>query len=729
MKNINHLLISTLLAVGCATSIYATPTKPVEFDLTKFRYKIDGSSVFSNRRALNIATITELVARKGVQPEAALSENPTPAVSLPPSTQTGNIDAPNGELWYYTGDFEYEEIPPHDDVYYTDRILRSWVFNIYDSEMKLIGTIKDKMDYAPDEVRVPMCELTPVATCNFFNTDDKIEFIVALAVNRNGGGNNYRSLVYSLNGEKDADGDDIPVTTFDDLVADVAQGPASPDGSDNFYITLMADVYDESLDDESTFWDYLLSQKASITIYGKALDTTGPRKLYETVIPLIQLPGDQENVSPMMSMRRGDDVVYFISYYKEPFYNRFDDPLSEDMTQREGNSLMVELYTATESAFTKFSSTEIPVVLDPMNNADGNPTCLFSFFSVGNLRYTGDILFDAPGASATAPDFIVTRGNYQVSTDAIVNSYFTYKNDGSLKNTLFLYADGTLSPGDLPGFEPQQMFVSVDPFGYLYNFVNLYSAENVATIEAQYYYDNDTKTDLLAANLARFPVGDSYKYVFEMRYPAVDDNGNDILRFMYITDQGEFDHIDNVNMGQGVEYAQSYLSTEALAPHAYSISDVPSYMFLVKRGNVSSESNVEELMVAEAVTEENPEGKTLLQLGDGQYGALSSIVPEFATEENPGRLFIYYYDSESLKYTLDIYNLPLNDVIGISHVSDGASGLNIENGIISASGEIAVYSINGSKAANAAGSFDVSTLEEGVYVLVVDGKAFKFIKK
>lgn len=729
MNNFNHSLVTVALAVGSVLSISASPIKPTDLDLTKFRYQIDSRSVFSDSRAQRSAALTNLVETYAEPAKASSQENPSPAVSLAPSTQTGNIDAPNGELWYYTGDFVYDEIPPHDEVYFTDRILRSWTFNIYDSKMELIGTIKDKMEYADDEVRVPLCELTPVATCNFFNTDDKVELIVALAVNRREGGNNYRSLVYALNGEKDADGDDIPVTSFDDLVGDVAQGPASPDGSDNFYITLMADLFDESYDEDGAFWDYLLAQKASITVYGKAVDDKGPRKLYETVIPMIQLPGDQENISPMMSMRRGDDVVYSISYYKEPFYNRFDDPFSEDMTQRAGNSLVVELYTATETGFTKFSTTEIPVELDPMNDTAGNPTCLFSYFSVGSLRYTGDILFNAPGASATSPDFIITRGNYQVSTDGITNSYFTYRNDGTLRNTLFLYADGTFALGDLPGFEPQQMFVSVDQFGYLYNFVDLYSGENITSIDAQYYYDNDTKSDLLAANVARFLDGDTYKYVFEMRYPVLDNNGNDILRFMYITDKGAFDHIDNVNMGQGVEYAQSFLSTEALAPHAYSTSDVPAYMFLLKRKIDATGGNTEELMIAEAVTEEQPEGKTLLRLGNGQYGSLASIVPEFATDEQPGRLFIYYYDNVTSKYALEIYDLPLSDKSGLAEVTGGSNGFTIENGTLYAAGKIIVYSLDGRLVASAVGSFDMNSLNNGVYVLVVDGKACKFLKK
>lgn len=730
MKYIYFSLIAVTLALGSIFSISASPTNPTEFDLTKFRYQTDSKSVFSNNRAYRSAAITNLVEGKDQPAEADPMGTPSPAVSLAPSTQTGNIDAPNGELWYYTGDFVYDEIPPHDDVYYTERILRSWTFNIYDSKMELIGTIKDKMEYSDDEVRVPLCEMTPVATRNFFNTDDAVELIVALAVNRMEGGNNYRSLVYSLNGKKDADGDDIPVTSFDDLVGDVAEGPASPDGSDNFYISLMADVFDESYnDEEATFWDYLLAQKASVAVYGKAIDDNGPRKLFETIIPLIQLPGDQENISPMMSMRQGDDVVFSISYYKEPFYNRFDDPFSEDMTQREGNSLIVDLYKATETEFTRFSTTEIPVELDPMNDYYGNPTCLFSYFSVGSLRYTGDILFDAPGASADAPDFIVTRGNYQVSTDGITNSYFTYKNDGTLKNTLFLYADGTIGLGDLPGFEPQQLFVSLDPYGYLYNFVDLYSAENVTTIEAQYYYDNDTKSDLLAANVARFLDGDSYKYVFEMRYPVLDSNGNDILRFMYITDEGEFDHIDYVNMGQGVEYAMSFLATQAMAPHAYSTSDVPAYMFLVKRSLDLSGGTTEELMIAEAMTKENPEGKTLLLLGEGQYGNIASVMAAFATEDKPGRLFVYYYDSTADLYTLDIYDLPLSDVSGLPQISDSNTGFTMVNGTIHATGKIFVYSIDGRMAASATGSFDTTTLSAGVYLLSVEGKAYKFLKK
>ncbi|MDE5807361.1 MAG: hypothetical protein K2H76_04535 [Muribaculaceae bacterium] len=670
--------------------------------------------------------INSLIAPPQTSRKAQAVENAEPIMTLPPSNVTGNIDAPNGELWYYTGEFEYLEIPPHDNVVFTDRILQEYTFTIYDSQMRVLGVIKDKVHYQENETRVPQCDLTPVATRNFFNTDDTVEIMVALAVNTTYYVNNYRTLVYALGGEKDEDGFDKPIDVLDDFVGDVIEGP-STDGSDNFYLTFMSDIIEE-VPDDCGFWDYLLAQKAGIIVYGKAIDDKGPRKIFETVVPLIQLPGDQENVPVLMSMLNGDEVVFCISQYKEPFYNRYDDPMNDDMTMREGNSLVINLYKATEESLDLFSTTEIPMELDPMKDAQGNPTCLFSYYSVGSLGHRADVLFNAPGTEPGKPDFIITRGNYQVSTDGITNSYFTYKNDGSLKNTLFLYADGTRAMGDIPGFEPQQMFVSKDQFGYLYDFVDLYSAKTSAKIDANYYYDDDSDPELLTANVDRTPAGDSYQYVFELRYPLVDDNENDILRFMYIDREGKYDHTEFVNMGQGVAYAQSYVSTEALAPHAYSTSDTPAFMMLFKRGVEGSEVKIEELMVAEAFSAENPEGKTLLQVGPDKMGVLASIVPEFAHGDQPGRLFVYYYDDDTSKYALDIYHLPINEPYSGINVAEEAPQFSIRGSSIVAQGEIRVFTIDGKLVASGLNSVEFASLDPGIYVINVAGKSYKVSK-
>ena len=402
--------------------------------------------------------------------------------------------------------------------------------------------------------------------------------------------------------------------------------------------------------------------------------------------------------------------------------------MSVEMTRREGNNLMINLYNASEESLELFSTTKIPMELDPMADVAGNPTCLFSYYSVGSLGHRSDILFDAPGVEPGKPDFIITRGNYQISTDGITNSYYTYKNDGSLKNTLFVYADGTLAMGDIKGFEPQQLFVSKDQYGYVYNFVNLYSAKTETQIDADYYYDDDSDSELLAANVARTPEGDTYKYVFELRYPIVDDDENDLLRFMYINRDGSYDHIEYVNMGKGVAYAQSYLSTEALAPHAYSTSAVPAFMMLVKRGLEGEGALIEELMVAEATTEENPEGKVLLEIGPDNRGILSSIVPEFASEDTAGKLFVYYYESESAMFYLDIYHLPLDEVGAVDNIGSDYPQLAVDGTTLTAEGMIHIYNLEGKLVASGLNSVEFASLESGVYVVTAGGKSCKIMK-
>lgn len=724
----------TILGITAALSLNASVSqaadnRPETIDLTKYRYQVDSPSAFLNNRSRQIEKINHIIDPTAPVFKASENVNPTPDLALPLCDNPGTIDAPDGETWYYSGSFEYIEIPPHDNIYFTDRILQSYVFTIYNSKMEEIGVIRDKMDYADNEVRVPLCEITPVATRNFFNTDDNIEIIVALAVNIEGGGNNYRSLVYTLNGEKDAEGNDKPIMIMDDLVADVIEGP-STDGKDNYFITFMTDIYEyDNLDDDATFWDFLLAQKVDITIYGKAIDNNGPRTLYNTIIPLIQFPGDQQSIAPVMSLRHGENVIYCKSYYAEPFYNQYDDPFSEEMTQRADNDLIIELYYATENGLTRFSDTNIPISLDAMPDEDGNPTALFSYYSVGNLRYTGDILFDAPGATAEKPYYIVTRANYRISTDSNVDSYFLYDNAGSIVHTLFEYADGTISLGDIEGFNPQQVFVSVSPYGYLYNFVDLYTGNIDTQIDANYYYDDDADPELLSANVARYAVDNTYKYVFEVRYPVQDDNGNDLLRFMYIDRNGRYDHTDYVNMGTDVAYAQSLLTTDALAPHAYSTSDNPTYMFLVKREVVGDGSYIEELMVAEAETTENPDGKTLLKAGPVGASVLASIEPDFAYGDHPGHLLIYYYDSTSSLYALDIYNLPIDAYVGINEINDEKPGISFDGAIAKAAGGINIYGLDGTLVFSANDSADLSSLPAGIYIIHAAGKSYKFIKR
>lgn len=98
---------------------------------------------------------------------------------LGPCDYIADLDAPNGELWFYTASFEYEEIPPHDDIAYTDRILREYEFTIYNTNNEVVGSIKDRIDYRENEVRLPKTINTTICYPQF-NPNERYLLYTAL---------------------------------------------------------------------------------------------------------------------------------------------------------------------------------------------------------------------------------------------------------------------------------------------------------------------------------------------------------------------------------------------------------------------------------------------------------------------------------------------------------------------------------------------------------------------
>ena len=80
----------------------------------------------------------------------------------------------------------------------------------------------------------------------------------------------------------------------------------------------------------------------------------------------------------------------------------------------------------------------------------------------------------------------------------------------------------------------------------------------------------------------------------------------------------------------------------------------------MKRGSAGDELT-EELLLAQPVSEENPEGKTLLHLVPEDRGALSGIIPDLGCK-NP-TLTVYYFKDlggKEVYYSRDVYDLPLD---------------------------------------------------------------------
>ncbi|MDE6854711.1 MAG: hypothetical protein K2J38_06600, partial [Muribaculaceae bacterium] len=587
------------------------------------------ASVFHDNHAKAVRSFNDRLAKPTMRVDAG-PNGYIPASSNSGMSSFGDIDGPDGELWYYSASVVQDTIPPHGDVSYTDYILREYEFTIYDEAMNVVGTVKDKVDYAASEVRVVSYSLLPIVTSNFFNTDDKYEVIISLAVNTTHMVNNYRNLVYSIGGEKDADGCDVRVWTSTDFLADVIEGAPRADGSPNYFITFSREQYDAP--DEAGFWDFLINANTVYMVYTSATsDSEGPVLLSTQKIPMMHLQGDQQDAIPMLSMREGEHTYFVMPMYEEPFYNRYDNPM-DDMSQREGNTLRIRIFEATPTSFTQVWDVPVPVA------KTDDETIVASYFSVGSLNYHQDILFD----ENHAPTFVVTKWDYTPSSDdSYIKSYYLYDSNGTRKAVLAENCDQSINLPAIDGQPAQMMFIRTDNFGDMYfDITNLTDGKVALSLPQMYEYSDDAEIEPLTASVTRIPEGDSYVFCFELRVPEYDEaTGEDIMRFIWIDANGKFRRIDRVSMGQRVQYAQSYLAhSKAVMPGTYTNEGL-AYMMLIKRGIQGTETR-EELLIATPMSDEN-NGKVLLNLVPDERGNLSSIIPDFREEGEQSTLSVY----------------------------------------------------------------------------------------
>lgn len=722
------MVLASALAIG-ATNADAKLNEYGRIDLAKYSYHIDSKTAFKSKRADNIKSLNAKIERAAGLPskaKAADSDNYTPDVTFGPKHMTGDLDGPNGERWFYVADYDYTVIPPDYDnyVWFTDYILNSYKFDIYDPQMKYVGSVKNEVAYGEDDVRVVSIELAPVISRNFFNTDDKIEVMVGLIYNTNTpGANRYSTSVFSIGGEK-ANGNDKAIIEYDSMLGDVVEGPATADGKDNFYMSFADETYPELPEgDDASFWEYATGAKMNIVTYGRATDAAGPRKLMEKELKLLNLPGDQESAPFLMSLTHGDDVYFVYSYLEEPLWNRYDDPTSDDMTQREGNKLYVDFYKATANGIEKQYTTKIKTDRDLSDDSN-----IATFYSIGNLKYKQDVDFDNYGTPAGYAALIVTRENYNPSSDSTIPSYFVYNHQGVKKATLAENCDGHLALSDIPGEHPQHLFIYPNGYNYYFSFVNLLTGEEDFGISSQYSIDPDEEAEGLRANLDRVATGDSYQYAIELQSLLLNDNEDNIMRLIWLDKDGNFDHFDGVNMGKDVQYAQLYIEGHALDPKAFHSDDNMEYLMLIKRGNAGGVLT-EEMLLAQATDDEYNGGKSLLLLKPtDERGTIAGIVPDLYGD-NPN-LTVYYTSgsgADETRYTQDIYRLPLDIAAGIegiaADITDGK--ISINGTTVTAEGAIHVYATSGALVLSGKDSLSLSSLASGIYIIAADGATIK----
>lgn len=668
MKILTKLSLAGIALCSAATSTFAAIGHP-NYDPANYVYRKASTSVFNNRRAQASDRINSLMYEQDSQ--ANRLRGVKPQHTYGPADVMGDLDAPNGETWYYTGKLTYDTIPADYEagIWYDDLILQAYDFTVYDAKMEVFAHIKDKMRYEEGEVRVPYIDMAPIVTQKFYNTDDYYEVVVGMSTNVGVGVVREHSYVYSLNSDnKDEEGNDIPVAHSYSFIGDVLT-VSNTLGAEQYIITTSDESYsdyevssdDEDYDgdpEESPFWQALMSQNMTVKFYTNAVnDTDGPVEIGSKVIPLTKLQGDQMSAPIVLTTTYDGKPYLMVAQYKDSFYNPYASPWDEDVTMREKNTLVVEIFTqeAAGEQLTLFQTTEIPFTLDSTVDK-----LLASYYSIGNMRYRQDLDFDPTHYNNTSGKayLIVTKENYIAgSDDSYVSSYYIYKDTGSRYKTIFTDCEGTMALSDIDGYEPQQMFITYTS-NYDFHFVNLLSVKEVWSTSNYFDMGEDEESEYLLANLDRTPVDDTYNYVVELRVPTVDENDNDNLRAMWLNADGTLNHIDEVNMGTSVLYAKFYLHSAVLQPGVYSDSDNMAYMCLIKRGLAGSAMQ-EELLVAEAKCADAPDGKTLLLAEPNEYGIISSVTPVVSNNER--QLWIAYLNSDTYQMTLETYSLPLVD--------------------------------------------------------------------
>lgn len=747
MKFFTKLTLSLALLLAAPSVANASYKAKPSFNASAFVFKGNKHSAFNSPRLQRIDDINAMMS--GSRKKARRMAEPafSPNLSFENLHSFGDIDGPNDEVWFFTSRFVIKEIPHYDDThFFTEYFMLEYVFDIYDSEMKLVGTVHDKVRYQDDEIRVANindsgCTITPIITKHFFNDDDKYEVIVGLAVNSTTSGlNHYRNLVYSLGGEKEmlqvedaATGEmvtkefDKPINVIYSSIGDVLD--ASVNGEENYYIT----TYSESLPDESAwndedmtleeaeakYWDLVSSSSISFQVLGKADNNGNIPVVFEASMPILAMPGNQESTPFMFSFMHDGKPYIAWQKYKDIFWNPYYST-TDDLSMKESNALMIEILRLE-------GNTAVPAYKTELAFTKTSGEILASFYSIGDMRYREDINFGGFDFNADgSPAYFITNKDL-VDAEHGTTSYFVYDADGKRRKTLMRNADSTLMMSNLNGFEPQQMFVQLVGDDFLFNMVDLYSGNTAARFS--YNVPIDVEEDVyerVTSNMDRILSGDTYIYFAESGLPLVDENDNNLIGVVMLDKKGNYINTEYTNFGVELEYAQLYLSAETLNPYIFDSDANREYMALIKYP-IPDDKKEEHVVVAKALCPDYPEGKELIRFSPCEKGVLSGITPYFTTQ-SPMLLIIWNNDGN---YTSDIYFLPFgSSAVAEIESEENISGISFDGTTLHAAGQIIqVFNLQGINMASGFNTVDTTSLPSGLYVATANGKACKFTVK
>lgn len=556
------------------------------------------------------------------------------------------IEGPDGTVWFYTADYEYD-----------GRDIKSFTFNIYDSSFELQGTVHDVVTLAEGETRAALIDIDPAVSTKFFNSDSRPEVMVAFAMNTGEEYDyevHYYNKVYSLGGQKDGD-NDVSLMTMPGRCVD-AINVAADRWSEDFVYTFVEDIQpDPSLDYED-YMEFLGGYYFRLNTYRKGGYSGGPSLLMSHDVPRLNVPGDNNDGIYFISKVHGGRPYFIYSQYEKSF---LVDPtgFAQDESATPDNNLVIDVYSWPNNyakELTHESTTKIPSI---QIGSEDDPS--YTFYGIGTLAWDSDVDMSVNG-TPSAPAFIVTRDYVRLrDVDNYISSYYVYDNSGKAQLTLGEETDGVLLMSDIEGCQPQAMFVNADTKSYLFSFVDLYSGETVLQL------DQAINGEAMQAIGDRVPAADGYKYAFMLSYGDEDKDGNYFPRVAWISKEGELERIDRINTGKNVLRASINMAQSVLNPYLYDTDSAMEYAVLVGRSVTGSSKISQEFLVVKANTEAY--GPMIEFNGNSDLGSVYSFSLVRGTDMD--RLHIAYLENGGA-YNVDVYELPLKSMDG----GDGTAG-------------------------------------------------------
>lgn len=548
---------------------------------------------------------------------------------LPAADETGYLDGPLMETYFYTLDYDKESI---DHGSWVETVIKGYTVTVYDPEMKAVGAIHDTVTLTGNETKVAGIGVGPQLTKKFFNTDNTLEIMICVYKNTSEYVNSISTVVYSL-------GVDEPVAELPGMYVSCVN-TATDNWSEKFYITFLTEEETET----PMVGDVLNTVDYAFSTYKYAGYNGMEDPILSTRVPVVTISG--ENSIPFISTT-ADGIPYFCVNHMK--YSWFEDPYdytNENPTA--DNELIVDIYSlpsAYGQTVEKFSTTTIPSEASIEN---------LYFMYIGTFSYDKDISVGKYSDDGT-PSLILTREYYRPGSDDYSYSYDVYTaapkgetTEGKQLFTLAERVDGGYFMPDIEGHDPQVMFVKQENDEFRFDFVSLLDGTLEHTIP--YYIEGDLFFNTTAT---RVPYEDSYLYAVAQTHGESDPDGNVWTNIVYLDTDANVHHIDRLNMGKNIDYAKVYMAPEALDPFIFNLDDAREYMLIVKRRDPGASGNHEELLVLSA-DENKPALLTLTP--DEELGSLATIFLSNLDSDTPSLMAIYAKD---YRYTLIGHTLPL----------------------------------------------------------------------